>query len=190
MSGSPGPILGFDFPLDAPNGWHEANRYLLWTGHFPLDAPPVALQERIGTRTETLPLRNRSLSLVPAGTPHRLTHLAGFWRTSDADLIVLRAELPEALVRVLVRFVGTAASYRPAGLVLCCNAALSWRRGATTSAATARFRSGRSSSSRCARLTPALRRRTCPACGAVHPLAYGFDAGEDTGDERLARAAW
>ena len=32
--------------------------------------------------------------------------------------------------------------------------------------------------------------RTCPACGAVHPLAYGFEAGDDTDEERGARATW
>jgi len=32
--------------------------------------------------------------------------------------------------------------------------------------------------------------RTCQACGAVHPLAYGFEAADDTTEERAARAGW
>jgi hypothetical protein len=189
VSGSPGPILGFDFPLDAPNGWHEANRYLLWTGHFALDAPPVALQERIETRTETLPLRTRSLSLVPAGTPHRLTHLAGFWRTSDADLIVLRAELPEAIYVSL--YVSSGPLHHTDRLAWHCqqcgNELAPWsydvgRYGALP------FWTKLLEPVRAFNAAEAA--RTCSTCGAVHPLAYGFDAEEDTADERRARAAW
>ena len=190
MSGStPGPILGYDFPLEAPNGWHEANRYLLWIGHFALDAPPVALQERIGTQTETLPLRKRSLSLVPAGTPHRLSHLAGFWRISDADLIVMRAELPEAVYFTL--YVSSGPLHRTDRLLWYCpqcgGELAPWtydvgRFGAlgfwTTLLEPVRAFNADGA------------RRTCAACGTVHPLAYGFDAGDDTADEAAARAAW
>ena len=185
---SPGPILGYDFPLD-DDGWHEANRYLIWTGHFAPDAPPIALQERIDGRTETLPLRNRSLSLVPGGTPHRLTHLAGFWRTSDADLLVLRAELPEATYISL--YVSSGPLHHSDRLMWYCAACgaelVPWVHDVGRYGALAFWKQ---------LLEPVrafntdVERRTCPACGAVHPTAYGFDAEEDTADERLARAAW
>jgi hypothetical protein len=183
------PILGYDFPLDAPNGWNQANRYLLYTGHFALDAPPIALQELLGSRIETLPLRDRALSLVPAGTPHRLTHLAGFWRTSDADLLVLRAALPEAVYLSL--YVSSGPLHRTDCLFWSCagcGAELApWvhdvrRYGALSfwERLLAPVRAFNTS----------VEQRTCQQCGVVHPTAYGFDAEKDTDEERTARAAW
>lgn len=190
MSASaPGPILGSDFPLEGPNGWHQANRYLLWRGHFAPDAPPVALQERLAGRTETLPLRKRSLSLVPAGTPHRLTHLAGFWRTSDADLLVLRAELPEAIYVSL--YVSSGPLHHTDRLFwLCpkCGAELApWVHDVERHGALA-FWQHLIEPVRAFNAEAAA--RTCPACGELHPLAYGFDAGLDTPEEQQARATW
>lgn len=190
MKGSlPLPDLGYDFPLDAPNGWHEANRYLLWTGHFAHDAPPVAIQERLDDRAETLPLRDRSLSLIPAGTPHRLTHLAGFWRTSDADLLLLRAVLPEAV------YISLYVSSGPQHLTdrigwFCsgCGAELApWTYDVRRYGALPFWK----------KLLEPVRAfnanvsaRTCVSCATVHPPAYGFDAEDDTEEERLARATW
>ncbi|MGA2392936.1 MAG: hypothetical protein ABSH03_06270 [Candidatus Lustribacter sp.] len=183
------PVLGYDVPLEGPNGWHEANRYLLWTGHFALDAPPVALQERIDGRTETLPLRKRSLSLVPAGTPHRLTHLAGFWRTSDADFLVLRAELPEAVYVSL--YVSSGPLHHTDRLFWICPACgtelAPWVYDVGRYGALAFWERLREPV-RAFNADPVA--RTCPGCGAVHPTAYAWDAEEDTPEERLARAAW
>ncbi len=190
MSTSPQlPVLGFDFPLDAPNGWHEANRYLLYAGHFALDAPPIALQEWLGSGSETVPARHRQLSMVPAGTPHRLTHLAGFWRESDADLIVLRAVLPEALYIAL--YVSSGPSHHYDRICWYCNECgtklAPWTYNVERFGALSFWE----------KLLEPVRafnaadaQRTCPACGAVHPLAYGFDAANDTSEERAARASW
>lgn len=190
MSGSaPQPVLGSDFPLDGPNGWHQANRYLLWTGHFALDAPPVALQERIDGRTETLPLRKRSLSLVPAGTPHRLTHFMGFWRTSGADFLVLRAELPEAVyVSLYVSSGPLHHTDRAFWVCAGCGAELApWEHDVQRHGALAFWERVREPV-RAFNADPAA--RTCGTCGTVHPLAYGWDAEADTLEKREARAAW
>lgn len=190
MSSSPQlPILGYDFPLDAPNGWNEANRYLLYTGHFPLDAPPIALQERLESSIETVPLRNRQLSMVPAGTPHRLTHLAGFWRTSDADLLVLRAVLPEAVYLSL--YVSSGPQHRNDRIFWYCPSCgtelAPWVHDVGRYGALSFWK----------KLLEPVRafnasaaQRTCPRCAAVHPKAYGFAAEDDSEEERQARAAW
>ena len=190
MSTSPQlPILGYDFPLDAPNGWNEANRYLLYTGHFALDAPSIALQERLEATTETLPLRDRALSLVPAGTPHRLTHLAGFWRTSDADLLVLRAVLPEAVYISL--YVSSGPLHHNDRLFWYCQAC-----GTELAPWTYDVRRYGALSFWNKLLEPVrafnadVKQRTCPKCATVHPAAYGFAAEDDTEEERLARGAW
>ncbi len=183
------PVLGSDFPLDAPNGWHEANRYLLYTGHFALDGPAIAIQEAIGNATETLPLRNRSLSLIPAGTLHRLTHLAGFWRMSDADLIVLRAELPEALYLALYVSSGPLhTTERVFWICQSCGTELApWTYDVRRFGALAFWNKlvepVRS-------FTADLKTRTCQTCGAVHQLAYGFAPENDTDEERIARTEW
>ena len=190
MSTSPQlPVLGFDFPLDAPNGWHQANRYLLYTGHFALDAPPIALQERVGSGIETVPMRDRQLSMVPAGTPHRPTHLSGFWRTSDADLIVLRAVLPEALYLCL--YVSSGPTHHDDRVCWYCNecgtALAPWTYNVERYGAL-RFWSKAIDHVRA--FNAGAAQRTCPACGALHPMAYGFEAADDTDEERTARARW
>jgi hypothetical protein len=183
------PVLGFDFPLDGPNGWHEANRYLLYTGHFPLEAPPVALQEWLGSGSETVPIRNRQLSMVPAGTPHRLTHLAGFWRTSDADLIVLRALLPEALYLSL--YVSSGPTHHYDRICWYCNECgtqlAPWEYNVERYGALP-FWNKVLDPIRAFNADPAA--RTCPQCAAVHPIAYGFAAEADNEEERLARTIW
>jgi hypothetical protein len=183
------PILGYDFPLDAPNGWNAANRYLLYTGHFALDAPPIALQERLDTRIATLPLRKRSLSLVPAGTPHRLTHLSGFWRTSDADLLVLRAVLPEAVYISL--YVSSGPQHHTDRVVWYCD-----KCGDELAPWTYDVRRYGAQSFWKKLLEPvrafnaSVEQRTCSKCQAVHQMAYGFDAEDDTEEERVVRGTW
>jgi hypothetical protein len=190
VSSSPAsPILGYNFPLDGPNGWNKANRYLLYTGHFALDAPPIALQERVENRIETLPLRDRALSLIPAGTPHRLTHLAGFWRTSDADLLMLRAVLPEAFyISLYVSSGPLHHTDRVFWYCQACGAELApWvydvRRYGALPFWTKLLEPVRA-------FNAAVEQRTCPKCAAVHPTAYGFDAEDDTEEERQAGATW
>ena len=183
------PVLGYDIPLDGPSGWHEANRYLLWTGAFAPNAPPVAIQERVDGRAVTLPLRARSLSSIPAGRAHRLTHLAGFWRVSDADLLVLRAALPEAIYLTL--YLSSGPQHRTDRLLwYCrqCGAELApWeydvRRRGAQAFWTALLEPVRAFNADSAR-------RTCSQCSDVHPPAYGFNPSDDTPEERLARASW
>lgn len=189
MSAPEAPVLGYDFPLEGPDGWHEANRYLLWNGHFAPDAPATAIQERIEGATETLPIRARSLSLIPARTPHRLAHLFGFWRVSDADLIVLRAELPEATY--VCFYVSSGPQHHTDRLLwycAACGAELApgdfnvRRLGARAfweDYALARVRAFNGDVS--------LRKCTC---GSVHPSAFGFDREFDTPEERQARGDW
>jgi hypothetical protein len=183
------PVLGYDFPLDGPVGWHEANRYLLWTGRVGTDAPVVAIQERVDDTAITLPARSRSLSLIPAGTPHRLTHLFGFWRISDADTIVLRAALPEA-VYICIYVSSGPQHERDRILWYCesCGSAIApfdvdiRRYGARAFWDVASLEHVR-------RFNAALDMRTCPN-GCVHGIAYGFAATDDSVDERQARAIW
>lgn len=183
------PVLGYDVPLEGPNGWHEVNRYLLWTGHFPLDAPPVAMQEFVEGKIVTLPVKRRSFSLIPAGTPHRLTHLFGFWRVSDADMLVLRAELPEATYLCLYVSSGPEHGHdRVQWYCANCSSVLAPLDVDVKRFGARAFWEERSLEHvRAFNADAAL--RTCPH-GCLHRTAYGFDAERDTPEERAARAEW
>jgi len=183
------PILGYDFPLDGPNGWHEAHRYLIWTGHFPPGAPATALQERTAGVTTTFPVKPRSLSLVAAGTPHRLTHLFGFWRISDCDMLVVRAELPEATYLCL--YISSGPRHRTDRVVWYCpqcgTELAPWSHDVQRFGAGA-FWDRSLEAVRAFNAAAAL--RTCAHCGAVHPAAFGFDSDLDSQAEQEARALW
>jgi hypothetical protein len=184
-----GPIVAYDFPLDGPDGWHEANRYLVWTGRFAVDAPVNAVQEWIDGAAVTLPASARALSLVPAGTPHRLTHLFGFWRISDADLHVVRAVMPS--VTYLCLNVSSGPEHKnDRGLWYCpgCGNELAPSSYDVRRYGAPAFWDHALERVRAFNADPAA--RTCPRCGTVHPTAFGFDRDRDTPDERIARAAW
>jgi hypothetical protein len=183
------PVLGYDVQLDGPNGWYEANRYLIWSGRWAPDAPSVALAERLESGPVTLPLRKRSLSLVPANTPHRLTHLFGFWRTSDADLLVFRMEMPAA--NHVCLYISSGPEHAADRLYWYCERCgkvlKQWDHDVQRFGARA-FWDRALEQIRAFNADAAA--RTCSTCGTTHSAAYGIDAELDTDEERQARAIW
>ena len=186
------PTICHEFALDdtaAEGGWHQANNYNLWVGRQNVADPAYRLIERRDDKLVSLPLRARLMHTVPAGTAFRIAHLFGAWRISDADLIYLRIAQEEIVYHTLLT--AMCSDVREDRLVWICpscgaelvNESYDARRGGL-----AGFWPFLLERARCFNAAP--EERVCRACGTEHPLAYGFDAAQDSHEEATARLAW
>jgi hypothetical protein len=130
------------------------------------------------------------LHVIPAGRPHRLAHLFGFWRVSDGDTFVLLAQ-EEGLTRYGFVASTSAPSYARERLRFSCPNCRRLLKALAFDARRLGFERYWDEALAEARAFSAdLAVRRCPQCGAVHPVAYGLDAERDTANERAARMAW
>jgi hypothetical protein len=184
------PLSGFDIPFGGDDeAWTQANQYGVWTQRFPVATPVLHVIERIEGAVSEAPGAPQALRLIPAAMPHRIAHLFGFWRESDADTLFFRSEQGGDVRYALVVSVG-AVTYKSERLFWTCPSCQS---------ELARFdyesrRFGlpefwRFALERVREFNGDNAARKCPTCGTVHPLAYGFHAKDDRDDERAARAA-
>jgi len=183
-----GPILGFDIPFGADDdAWAEANQYCVWTQRFPAAAPALHVIERIDGTVKDAPPAPQALRLIPAGMQHRIAHLFGFWRESDADTLFFRSEQGADIRYAMVVSVG-AVAYKIEQLFWTCPACQGelarffFEAGRYGLPAFWNFALERS---REFNLEDAA--RTCDQCGTIHPHAYGFHEQADRDDERAAR---
>jgi hypothetical protein len=186
------PILNFDFTLDAAaaqGGWHEANRYAVWVGRQPLDAPPYELLERRPDGIVRLPSAARTMRLIPAGMPFRIVHLFAPWQVSDADTVFLRVARDDAIFHLLVATSGPTVK-EAAAVWICggCGGELGRERFATGAYGLIAFWPFLLAQARAFNTAP--ERQVCNACGERHPPCYGFDRDDDTADEAAARTLW
>lgn len=187
------PVLNYDFAVAdaaAEGGWHQANRYTLWVGRQAEDEPyAYALVECRDGRVLRSPPRPRLMHLVPAGTPHRIAHLFAPWRVSDADTIYLRYAEPEGVYHTLITATGRVVK-EDRVLFLCpsCGHEMGAAAFDTRPRGMAAFWPFMLTQARDFNRDPA--RRACAACGAQHPICYGFEAKDDAPDESAARREW
>lgn len=186
---STGYTPAYDIYLGEGDGsWQEASRYHVWTRKDPASAPALSVLERRDGRVLRVPERSRVMHRVPGGVPYHIEHLFGFWRTTGADTIFIRAESDESVYYTLIvattgpdAGTDTVAWFCPkCGTELESDAFPSARYG---------LRAFWSHALHLARAFNASK-RTCRTCGHEHPYAYGFDAAQDDGAERVGRAAW
>ena len=74
---------------------HEVGQYWIWAQRRPAGAPRLLLLER---RPEGIVPYDRAgyfLHVVPAGTPHHVNEVFGYWLTTDADRVWLQLEQPD-----------------------------------------------------------------------------------------------
>lgn len=187
------PTIAYEFALDdagAQGVWHQANNYNLWIGRQGKEDPAYRLLERRPEGIVFLPLRPRLMHTVTAGTPYRIEHLFGAWRLSDADTVYLRVAERDAVYHTLLT-----AMCRDVNedflLFLCpaCAHELSRDRFDSRSRGLVAFWPFLLECVRAFNAAPEGL-RTCPACGHLHPPAYGFDPAADTPQEAAARIAW
>jgi hypothetical protein len=169
----------YDIYLGEGDGsWQEASRYQVWTRKDALTAPALSVLERRDGNVLRVPDRSRVMHRIPGGTPYHIEHLFGFWRTTGADTIFIRAEADDSVYYTLIvatsgEDVGTdtVSWYCPK-----CQAELESHTHDSARYGLPAFWT------RAGELARAFNesKRTCAACGHAHPPAYGFGAAQDT----------
>lgn len=189
---SGGPELSFVRMMTEPFGrWERKGDYAIWTGSRRSDEAKYTLLELHdgGVVPIVKPGASPLLHRIPAGVPHHVAHLYGFWHAADVDAVWLRAKQGE--VEYYSLMLGGAAG-RPATdscLWICpkCAALLVRHEFDTARNGFDAFLGFALEKVRAFNRDAA--QRTCRNCGAVHPPAHGFYPDEDTGEERAARLA-
>jgi len=186
------PVLNYDFTLPeaaADGGWREANRYCIWVGLQPLDAVPYEVLVRQPEGVMRLPAGPRTMRLIPAGTPFRVAHLFAPWHVSDADTVYLRVARDDGTYHLLVMTSGpTVDESHVVWFCPSCGGEMARESFAVKNHGLAAFWPFMRERVRAFNAAP--ERHVCASCGSSHPLCYGFDSRDDTGEEAAARAAW
>lgn len=180
----------YDIYLGEGDGsWQEASRYQVWTRKDELTDPPLSVLERRDGQILRVPEQLRVMHRIPGGVPYHIEHLFGFWRTTAADTIFIRAEMDDGVYYTLIVAttgpeVGTetVAWYCPR-----CNAELASDAFSARRFGLRAFWNHALEQARAFNGAPA---RTCAGCGNTHPYAYGFDKQLDDDREREGRSAW
>jgi hypothetical protein len=181
------PLVGAEAPVRA---WQEASRNQIWSARHPAGAASLAVVEVLPEGRVRLPERDRMFHIIPTGRPHRIEHAFGFWRTCGADALYVKTPYEAGVAYMLV--ISTAAeSYQSDTLSWAC---LGCGHELSTLEIPTRRLHLRGLLERSLAAVRAFNAdaaaRTCAACGAVHPLAYGLEPEDDNDAERAARAEW
>ena len=168
------PVMGFDIPFGADDdAWTVANQYGIWTKRFWPTAGKRLVERPDGAVNEA-PETPQAMRLIPAGMPHRIANLFGFWRQSDADTLFFRSEQDEDTRYALVVSIG-AVNYKNEQLFWTCP-------GCRTELARCSFEAKRFglpafwefAAERTREFNADEAARTCKGCGTVHPHALGW----------------
>jgi hypothetical protein len=194
MSAHSEPVTNYRIPLVGPEAsaraWQEASRNYIWSARHARDASRHGIVELLPEGVVRLPERERVFHVVPAGRPHRIEHAFGFWRICGADALYIASNYEAGVVYMMV--ISTApTTYETDTLHWTCLACGNALQSVEIPTQRVHLRGLVERSLAAVRAFNADEAgRTCPACGAVHPLAYGFEPGDDNDEERAARAKW
>jgi hypothetical protein len=187
-----GPELSYTRHMaEAPTGWQHRGDYAIWGGNRTPDETPYVLHEWLERGVLPIPSRTGRpiVHRIVKGTPYHVSHLFGFWIEQDVDVMWLEAPSPGGSAYTLAAGGTVGLPAKTTSLFVCPKCAAQFGRETVPTG-----RQGFSSF-----LETALKRvrafnadeklRTCPKCGGVHPLSYGFYADADNDAERAARTA-
>jgi hypothetical protein len=194
MSTHADPVTNYRIPLVGPEAskraWQEASRNYIWSARHAAAEARLGIVELLPEGVVRLPERERVFHVVPAGRPHRIEHAFGFWRSCGADALYVASNYEDGVVYMMV--ISTAPStYQTDTLswtCLGCGEALTSVEVPTRRVHLKGLIERSLAAVRAFNADEAGRR--CSACGAVHPLAYGFEPGDDNDEERAARGKW
>ncbi len=169
------PTLSFNVAMGGENAaWQQVGDYALWTMHRPAHLVPLRVLTLQSGGTVELPSESHALNNIPAGTPHRIAPLFGFWRISGGDTDLFKVSEPERTAYSILINTGHRA-YRNDIIAWFCSACL--KPLAESSFDVRRFGLAAFWDHAAAKVaefnaSPAL--RTCNGCGQEHPPAYDF----------------
>jgi len=163
-------VLSYDLPFGgASDEWTRAGDYSIWTRSRGPEAAPLTLCKRVEGQLVEVADKPYAMHNIPAGTPHRIAGLFGFWRTSEGDTVFLVTTTPQGRNYALIVNTGSHAykSDRVGWFCPQCNAAI-----AETVVPTRRIGvdgAWREAGKLVDVFNADAARRTCPGCAAVHP---------------------
>jgi hypothetical protein len=186
----PGPVLSFVRSMAETDGrWELRGDYAIWCGRRTAADDAWLLHEaRDGG---VLPVRRDGarplLHRINAGTAFEVAHLFGFWITTDVDTVWVDAAGQDGQYAALM-VGGSKDKPSQASCAWVCPKCAALFASASFAIPRQRFeRFIAFAQDRVREFNADPARRTCPSCGNVHPVSYGFDATLDTADERQAR---
>ncbi len=132
--------------------------------------------------------------ITTGGTPHRVNHSMGFWHINDMDELYL--PLPNAEGEDLGHFI--VIMQNPTGREGESHAFYCRTPGCMTMLYEHYYNTGtlglagiwKSEELSIREFNRDPKKRTCPDCGAIHPLGYMWNTAKDTPEERAAREIW
>ena len=184
------PELGFDFDVTSPTGpWIRRGHHALWRATRGADLPPYVLHEWCDRGVRPFPSREAKpvFHRIPEGTPYHIAHLFGFWIVNDVDAMLLT--VPRGLITQFMLVVGgrTGKPAEARYLNVCPKCAARFGEASFAEVQSGYERFLDFALTRVRAFNSDAQLRTCPNCGAVHPLIYGFYEEADTTQERAAR---
>jgi hypothetical protein len=185
------PTLSFDVDVAAGDGrWVRSGNHAIWSGRRAANESPYVLHEWTERGVRPFPRRddNAHMRRVPAGTPFHIARLFGFWVINDVDALLVSATRDETDYYMLV-VGGLTDGLREATCLFVCPRCAA-RFGEASFALRGKYEDFIAFAGKRVRAFNADgSQRTCPKCGHLHPLTYGFHAEDDTAEERAARDA-
>ncbi len=189
------PIPFYDIPLKGLPGkygsWQETPDYYCWTGRFETTDKPLTIWEKVEGGVVKIPEKPALLHVIPAGRPHHIEHLFGYWHSCNADKFVVRKEQEDAVYYMIV--LGGAKRDYSYDVVAwyCASCGSELPAGAKVDAGARNRPKFLDEQLRLVRqFNEQEDLRRCVKCGIVHPKAYGLLPEDDTPLERDQRATW
>jgi hypothetical protein len=175
------PVLHYDLSLDRPDGvWQRVGDYDIWRAARPLHVPELRLLVLLDGGVTSGVRQGTGMRLIPAGRPHHIEGLFGYWCRSDADRVWIRTVQGESRLYVLVCGGLSGTRKRDEILWICPRCARPlYQRSCDEPLGAPGFWAAQQAAIDGFNADPVL--RTCGGCGNVHPPAYPFGG---TGDPR------
>ena len=156
--------------------WKRTHDYDIWTDCRSSTDAPLALWEAWNDGVLRIPDKTSVMHIIPAGVPHHVEGVFGYWRACESDIVWLRVARGE-LTHYAMILGGSAADYNKDRILWICPAC-------ATTVHSVEIETGRTKLSEFWAREPAIinefnadeRLRTCPNCSHVHPRAYPFRA--------------
>lgn len=196
MKIAPGPPASFTLLLTGPEAaaqqgrLFEAGQYWVWGTSRPSTASRHTVLEKLPDGVVEANKPGYFLHAIKAGVSHHITHLFGYWYTSDADGVWLQAERGDQITYawIIGGRSGVKRAHRFGWLCPACGAWLVEREHTDPEGRADRFLAAQLAAVREFNRDAAL--RTCHACGRVHPLGYGLVPDDDLPEESAVRERW